>query len=501
MNTVAKIALKTALVVGLALGCAENPATGKRQLSLVPQSQEISMGKQAAESVAQSVGLYDHAALQKYVSDVGHRLQAKAERPNLPWSFQVVDDSAVNAFALPGGYIFVTRGILAHMNNEAQLAAVLGHEIAHVTAKHSVSQISKAQLAQLGLGLGMVLSEDVRRFGQLGMAGLNVLFLKFSRDHENQADELGFRYASSAGYDVREMPHVFATLKRVSGAGAGRLPEWLATHPDPERRIERTQDRIAKSGASGGTVATEQYLRSIEGMTFGPDPRQGFFQGDRFLHPDLQFAVTMPPGWQHANLRQAVIAASPDQDGIVQISGTTFKDPGQALQEFSAQQGVKMMGAPGRASSTLPSAAQAFAATTEQGELAGLVAFIGHNGHVYQVLELAAPAKLGAYAPAFQQVPASFAPLTDATALAVRAAKVQAMTAPRPMTLGQLYQERPATASLETIALINQMQPGTALSAGQRVKWVMGGMKEPGQPPPPQGAPPPPPPPVSLVSP
>src|SRR3954468_7380034 len=197
MTKVAKIGLGMTLV----LGCAENPATGKKQLNLVPQSQEISIGKQSAEEVAPSVGIYDHGNLQHYISDLGHRLAAQGERPNLPWTFQVVDDSAVNAFALPGGYVFITRGILAHMNNEAQLASVMGHEIGHVTAKHSVNQISKQEVAQLGLGLGMVFSEDVRRFGQLGAAGLQVLFLKFSRDAENQADELGLRYASKAGFD------------------------------------------------------------------------------------------------------------------------------------------------------------------------------------------------------------------------------------------------------------------------------------------------------------
>jgi predicted Zn-dependent protease len=474
MNMVGKIAL----VVTLALGCAENPATGKRQLSLVPQSQEISIGKEAAAEVAQSVGLYEQPALQKYVSDIGQSLQARAERPNLPWTFQVVDDAAVNAFALPGGYIFVTRGILAHMNNEAQLASVLGHEIAHVTAKHSVSQISKQQLAQLGLGVGMLLSEDVRRFGQLGVVGLNVLFLKFSRDNENQADELGFRYASRTGYDVREMPHVFETLKRASGGGGGRLPEWLATHPDPDRRIEKTQARIAQAGAAGGKVAGEEYLRAIDGITFGVDPRQGFFQGDRYLHPELQFTVTMPGGWQRANLRQAVIAVSPDQDGVVQITGTNFTDPNQALQQFNAQQGVRPMGAPGRVSSSLPSVAQQFAATTDQGEIAGVAAFVAHRGHVYQVLEFAVPAKLSAYAAAFTQVPASFAPLTDPAALAVKPARLQVLSVPAPQTLAQLYQSHPTTTSLETIALVNQMQPGTQLAAGQKVKWVTGGMKE-----------------------
>jgi predicted Zn-dependent protease len=200
------------------LSCALNPATGERQFSLVPRSQEIAMGKQAAQEVAQSIGLYENPRLQKYVADLGQRLAAVSENPDLPWTFQVVDDPAVNAFALPGGPIFVTRGLLAHLNNEAQLAAVVGHEIGHVTGRHSAEQMSKATVGQLFLGIGMMVSDTARQLGQLGMAGLNVMFLKFGRDHEKEADELGFRYAYKANYDVRQAPAVFQTLTSTCGA-------------------------------------------------------------------------------------------------------------------------------------------------------------------------------------------------------------------------------------------------------------------------------------------
>src|SRR5687767_3936865 len=177
------------LSVGLAagpLGCARNPVTGKSELSLVSESQEIQMGKEASAQVAQSIGLYNDAKVQSYVAEIGKRMAAKSERPNLPWEFHVVDDAAVNAFAIPGGFIYITRGLLAHMNTEAELASVLGHEIGHVTARHSVQQISKAQLATLGLGIGSILSSDLAQFAGLAGQGLQVLFLKYGRDAENQ---------------------------------------------------------------------------------------------------------------------------------------------------------------------------------------------------------------------------------------------------------------------------------------------------------------------------
>src|SRR5918997_3181135 len=202
------ILIGTGLVLGL-LNCARNPVTGKSELSLVSESQEIQMGQQAAQDVAQSIGLYKDSKVQAYVANLGKRMAAQSERPNLPWEFHVVDDASVNAFALPGGFIYVTRGLMSSINDEAELATVLGHEIAHVTHRHSVQQISKAQLAQLGLGIGSILSSDIAKFGQLAGAGLSLLFLKYGRDAENQADQSGFRYALRENYDVRTMPNVF----------------------------------------------------------------------------------------------------------------------------------------------------------------------------------------------------------------------------------------------------------------------------------------------------
>src|SRR6059036_688194 len=206
------------LVSAVALGCAVNPATGSRQLMLVSESQEISMGRDYDNQVVASIGLYPDSTLQRWIQQFGARLAATSERPNLPWSFRVVDDPVVNAFALPGGFIYVTRGILAHLGSEAELASVVGHEIGHVTARHSVSQMSKAQLLDVGVIVGMILRPQLQNFGGLAQAGLELLFLKYSRNDESQADELGLRYLTRAGYDPRPMTQVFRTLDRVGTA-------------------------------------------------------------------------------------------------------------------------------------------------------------------------------------------------------------------------------------------------------------------------------------------
>ncbi len=159
MRTSLPLVLLPLLALGAAsaAGCAKNPVTGKRQLALISESQEVELGQQArAESVA-ALGLYDDPALQQYVSGLGMAIAKRSQRPELPWSFEVVDDASINAFALPGGPVFVTRGLLTHMNSEAELVAVLGHEVGHITARHAVNLISRQQLAQVGLGVGSIL--------------------------------------------------------------------------------------------------------------------------------------------------------------------------------------------------------------------------------------------------------------------------------------------------------------------------------------------------------
>src|SRR5436305_3455215 len=353
-----------------AAGCAVNPATGARQLMLISESQEIAMGRDYDQQVAASMGLYADSGMQRWIQQFGARLAATSERPTLPWSFRVVDDPVVNAFALPGGYIYVTRGILAHLNSEAELAGVVGHEIGHVTARHSVSQLSKQQLAQIGLAVGTMASPDFERFAGLASAGLGVLFLKYSRDAERQADDLGLRYMRRVNYDPREMPHVFEMLTRVSQAqGGGRVPEWLATHPDPENRRSRIERDIAAGPQSfaGTAVNRDSYLQRLDGLVFGTNPREGYFKGGEFFHPELRFRITFPDGWQTSNGKQAVAATSSEQDAVVELSVAKEASADAAVRAFLGQQGFTG-GYPTRTSvGELPAVSAAFAAATDNG--------------------------------------------------------------------------------------------------------------------------------------
>lgn len=467
----------SALAGVLLAACAVNPVTGNSELALVSESQEIEMGKQGAADVAQSIGLYQDAAVQAYVSRVGLTLAARTERPGLPWAFQVVDDPAVNAFALPGGFIFVTRGLLTHITNEAELATVLGHESGHVAARHSVQQISRAELAQLGLGIGSMLSSGIRQYSGVAGAGLGLLFLKFSRDDESQADQLGFRYALADGYDVRQMVSVFQMLdQQTTMSGGSRLPEWQATHPNPGNRIQATEQRLAalNENLDAKKVGRNEFLSVTDGMVYGENPRQGFFRGPLFLHPDLKFQFQFPDGWKTQNRSDAVVGVSAAQDAIIVLQGV----PGtaaEASQKFFSQQGLEAGSVSQSKVHGLPARTGDFSAQTDQGSVRGIATFIEYGGTTYQIMAYTPGDKFNTYGAIFRRSLTSFDRLTDPAALAAQPMRLRLTRAPRAMTLEQFNTQYPSSVSLDEVALINGIAKTDQVSSGQAVKRVVAG--------------------------
>jgi predicted Zn-dependent protease len=329
------------------------------------------------------------------------------------------------------------------------------------------------------LGIGSILSSDVARVAGVASQGLQVLFLKYSRDAENQADQAGFRYALNQNYDVREMANVFQTLERVSEqAGGGRLPEWLATHPDPGTRIQNTQQRLdtLHRDLSNAITNRDQYLQHVQNMTYGEDPRQGFFEGTAFYHPDLRFQITFPQGWKTQNGAEAVVAGSPSQDAIMQLSLAGKTPPQEAAQQFLSQQGVQAGNTSTASVNGLPAASGYFEAQTEQGAVRGLVTFLSYNGNTYGILGYTPADKLTQYDQVFRQAIGSFGPLRNQAALNVQPAKVELVKLPREMTLEQFNQQYPSSVPIAEVAIINEIEsPSTAIPQGRTIKRVVGG--------------------------
>jgi predicted Zn-dependent protease len=316
------LAAISALVGALLGACATNPVTGRSEISLVSPAQELEIGRQGYAPVIQEYGLYDDAALQAYVNSIGQRVAHVSDLPSLEWHFTILDDAAVNAFAMPGGYIYITRGLVAYLNSEAQIAGVLGHEIGHVTRRHTAARMTQQQLYGAGLALGSIVSPTFQRYSGAAQQALSLLFLKFSRTDESQADELGVDYATKAGYDSRDIPATYAMLKRISDQSGQRLPGFLETHPDPGDRETVTTELARQAVVGQGALLVNQniYVRHVDGILFGQDPRQGYFDGNQYFHPTLRFQMSFPAGWTHQDSYSSVAAEEPNQAAVVQLS-------------------------------------------------------------------------------------------------------------------------------------------------------------------------------------
>lgn len=460
----------------LCAGCATNPVTGDTQLALISESQEIQMGAEAAQQVEQSIGLVDDAALQQYVQELGIRLARDSERPNLPWQFRVVDDPTPNAFALPGGYIFLTRGLLGLMRTEAELVSVIGHEIGHVTARHSVTMISRAQIAQLGLGLGSIFVPQIAQFADLAGGTLQLLFLKYGRDAERQADDLGFRYALEKGYDVRDMVNVFEQLQRAGeAAGHSPLPSWLATHPYPEERIQRIQQQLAalEQSLAQSRRGVDAFMARIDGLVYGDNPRAGYFEGGLFLHPELRFRMQFPQGWRTQNLAQSVTAVSQQQDAIAQLTLAQGSEA-QAANAFFGSQGLRASNVSRTTINGLTAVTGYFQAQTQDGVIGGIAAFISLDDRTYQILTYTPSQNMQRYEQLFRSVIGSFDRLTDPRALNAQPNRIDVTRVSRSMTLAQFAQQYPSVIDIAELALINQLEgANSTIANGTQMKRVV----------------------------
>ena len=390
----------------------------------------------------------------------------------------MVDDPTPNAFAFPGGYIFITRGLMGLMRNEAELATVLGHEIGHVTARHSVSMMSRAQVAQIGLGLGSIVSPTLAQFSDMAASGLSLLFLSYGRDAERQADDLGFQYALKHGFDVREMVKVFASLQNASRlAGASPLPNWLASHPNPAERITRIQSQLDRldQPMDAARVGLDDYMQRIDGMMFGADPRQGYFEDNRFSHPDLALRVEFPSGWRTQNLQQVVLAGSPEGDAVVQLTVAQGLQ-GDAARSFFAQEGLTAGRVVEQTINGLPAVIGQFQADAQNGKVAGLAAFIRHRDQTFRLLGFTPVQQFGRHESAFRTTISSFAPLTDRAALARQPDRIVIERPSQAMTLAGFNQRLPSVIDIQTLGLINQLpSPESRIPARTPVKRIVRG--------------------------
>jgi predicted Zn-dependent protease len=322
------------LLMGLLSGCAQNPVTGETDFVLMSEQEEIAMGAREHPKILKQYGAYENKALQAYVDKVGQQVAARSHRSNLKFHFILLDSTDVNAFALPGGYIYITRGLLAYLNSEAELAAVLGHEIGHVTARHSVRRISTATATQLGITIGSIfIPEAGRAVAQDVLNILNTALIQgYGRDHELEADRLGAEYLARTGYDAQAMIGVIRVLKNQElfeqqlAREEKREPRTyhgvFASHPDNDTRLQQVVRAAERLKERPVTRADDRdtFVKRQDRLVFGSSAREGIIHDHSFYHGELGIALTFPRGWKLQNSSDILLAMAPGKVAALQMT-------------------------------------------------------------------------------------------------------------------------------------------------------------------------------------
>ena len=346
-----KLLTAAPLLAAIALtGCARNPVTGASDVAIISEKGEIEQGRKAHEQIKRAFGVYEDQALQDYVNELGQRLARVSHRPDLEWHFTVTDQDRINAFALPGGYIYIERGIMAYINSEAELASILGHEIGHVTARHSVRQQSQG-LATGILATAAAIFTQNRALADLANIGGTALMRGYGREMELEADRLGAQYMSKIGYDPQAVIKMLGVLKNQElfeldrAKAEGRDPQIyhgvFSTHPSADQRLQQAVavagSPFIKEGENRGLVGHDEYLNRIDGLPFGTSRAQGIIRENRFYHADMNLTMAFPKDWVVLNQPTRILAHTRAKDALIQFVADKVEEK-QTPKEFLEKQ-------------------------------------------------------------------------------------------------------------------------------------------------------------------
>lgn len=460
-------------------GCSVNPATGDRQFTaFMSPSQERQIGAQQDQEITKQFGgVYEDPEITEYVDGIGQRLAQYGERPELSYSFTVLDSDIVNAFALPGGYIYITRGLLAIGYDEAEIAGVIAHEIGHVTARHSAERYSQSVLAQLG---GAVLGATVNGAlaNQVYGLGANLYLQSYSRDQEYEADSLGVRYLSRAGYDPYAMADFLSGLRahsRLQAAIAGDPSaadrfSLFASHPRTDKRVLEAVRKAGGAAAPGqGTRARDRYLDAVDGMAYGGSRKQGFVRGRAFIHPDLRFRFEVPQGFNIINGQAQVSAVGRDDAALVfdMAPAGNARGPDAYLSRVWAQ-GARLSSLERITVNGMPAAT---AVTRRDGAELRLVAIQGDGGRMFRFVFRATPRVMDGLDAAFRKTTYSFERLSRSEAANYEPLRIDVVEVAEGETVESLARQLPFDDfRVERFRVLNGLNDGETLSPGQRVK-------------------------------
>ncbi|WP_426414948.1 M48 family metalloprotease [Aestuariirhabdus sp. LZHN29] len=459
-------------------GCAVNPATGDRDFVLMSEADEISMGRKYSQEIRKQYPFYADQRLQRYVQTIGRKVAANSHRSALEYQFTVIDTPDINAFALPGGFIYIHRGLMAYLNSEAELAAVLAHEVGHVTARHSVQQQSMAMA-------GNILSQVVAVYaggaaGDLSNIASTALVSGYGRDHELEADGFGAQYLANSGYDPQAMIEVIEVLKnqetfaqlraQESGQQVASYHGLFSTHPANDERLQGVVGQVPALG--NGRVGRDDYLKAVDGMAFGNSAAQGIVDGRHFLHKPMNLKVTFPEGWKLQNQPEQLVAIAPEEKAFLLLQMGEIKNgytPAEYLHErvgkSRVRQGFDIEGKSYRGYS---------AVVDPRGKPLHRVAVIYYDGKVFELIgSVKNEREFDAFDRSMQVAIASFGPLPkvdSAKADGLHLKRVRAKSGDR---YASLASRSPLSRYAEAqLRLINDQYPDGEPAPGQWLKVI-----------------------------
>jgi predicted Zn-dependent protease len=446
------------------------------------------MGKQSDPDIISHFGLYEDKALQQFIEEKGQKMAGVSHRKDLKYEFKIVDSPVVNAFAVPGGYVYFTRGIMAHFNNEAEFAGVLGHEIGHITARHSAKQYSKAMLAQVGLIAGMVVSPQFAQYADAAQQGLGLLFLKFGRDAERESDRLGVEYSTKIGYDAQEMAEFFQTLDRISKQSQTEsTPDFLSTHPNPEDRYQDVQKLAEKWKKNVSQqdlkVNRENYLKMIDGIIYGDDPRQGYVENQIFYHPTLKFQYPIPNGWAIQNTPQQVQMAPKDGKALMILTlgqGESLEAAAQAVVKNNQlapveSKKVTVNGLPAIAiiADQQQQDQQQQQQQQQQPPIRALIYLIQYGSNIYNLMGISTQQDFNNYFPTFNASITNFRELSDPAKINMKPERIKIKPAKQGGTLSQVFSSYQVKEDkMQELAILNGMQLTDKIDKGMLIKII-----------------------------
>lgn len=464
-----------------AFSCYRNPVTGKKEINFMSESQELAMGAQSDPEVVAQFGSYEDKVLQDFINKEGDKMVKVSHRPDLEFEFKILNSPVVNAFALPGGYVYFTRGILAHFSNEAEFAGVLGHEIGHVTARHGAEQYTNQMLSQIGLMVGLVMSPTVRQFANEISQGVQLMMLSNSRANESQSDELGVEYSTKIGYDANKMANFFRTIGRIGeNAGANQIPPFLSTHPNPADRFTRVHELATqwqnKLQLPEYKVNRDSYLEMIDGLIYGEDPREGYTDNHVFYHPQMRFSFPYPNGWQLLNSPSQVQMAPKDQNAMMVLGLGQANSLQQAAEAFVQQFKLTVVESNNKNVNGYPAYQLVADQLNEQdpNQSVRLLAYFYQdqkNNVIYQMLGVAPKQEFNQFSNYFLFTMDNFKPLTDPARINVKPEHIRIVSIPFAMTLEQALRRYNIPAKrFEEMSILNSMELNQTIEANTKIK-------------------------------